>query len=81
MRKILVNAQKCKIDPKKYHFEKFLVYLKASQRSQLGHFLFYCPFKGGHFSSVDLEMGVHLRLREVSAYGRQKCRVLVEKLP
>ena len=38
-----------------------------SKLSQLGHFLFYCPFKGGYFSSVDLEMGVHVRLQEVSA--------------
>ena len=32
--------------------------------------LLHCPFKGGYFSSVDLEMGVHVLLREVSAYGR-----------
>ena len=37
---------------------------------QLGHFLFHCPFKGGYFSSVDLEIGVCARLREVSAYGK-----------
>ena len=66
-RKILANAQKCinygKIVPKKYHFES------SSKLSQLGHFLFHCPFKRGYFSSVDLEMGVRVRLREVSAYG------------
>ena len=28
--------------------------------------------KGGYCSSVDLEMGVRVRLREVSAYGRLK---------
>ena len=44
--------------------------LKASKLSQLGHFLFHCPFKGGYFSSVNLEMVVRVRLREVSAYGR-----------
>ena len=46
--------------------------LKAVKLSQLGHILFYCPFKGGYFSTVDLEMGVRVRLREASAYGRLK---------
>ena len=45
---------------------------KARKLSQLGHFLFYCPFKGGYLSNVDLEMGVRVLLREVSAYGRLK---------
>ena len=55
--------------------------LRASHLSQLSHFLFHCPFKGGYYSSVDLEMGVHIRLQEVSTHERIKCRVLVEKLP
>ena len=33
--------------------------------SELGHFLFYSPFKGAYCSSMDLEMGVCVRLREV----------------
>ena len=46
---------------------------KASKLSQLsGHFLFYCPFKGDYFSTVDLEMSVLVHLREVSAYGEVK---------
>ena len=44
--------------------------LKASKLSQLGHFLFHCPFKGGYFSPLDLEMSVRVRIQEVSAYGR-----------
>ena len=32
------------------------------------------------FSPVDLQMGVHVHVREVSA-SRFKCRILVEKLP
>ena len=64
MCKILVNAQKCNYA---VSFCKFLVDLKASKLSQLGHFLFYCPFKGGYFSSVDLEVGVRVCLREVAA--------------
>ena len=50
---------------------KLLVDFKARKLSQLGYFLFQCPFKGGYFSSVVLEMGVSVRLRgEVPAYGR-----------
>ena len=49
---------------------KLLVDLKARKLSQLGYFLFYCLFMGGYFSSVNLEMGVRVHLREVSAYGR-----------
>ena len=45
--------------------------VKAS-KSRLGHFPFYCPFKGGYFSTVDLEMHVRVRLLEVSAYGTLK---------
>ena len=73
----------CKIVPKKSHWKqeiisltisclKLLVDFKASKLSQLGHFLFYFPFKGGYFRTVDLEMGVHVRLQEMSAYGRLK---------
>ena len=36
----------------------------ASKLSQLGHFPVYCPFMGGYFSSLDLEIGVRVRLRE-----------------
>ena len=43
---------------------------KVSRLSQVGYFLFYCPFVGGYFSTVDLEIGVGVRLREVAAYGR-----------
>ena len=35
---------------------------------------------GGYFSSVDLEMGVHVRLREVSAYGRRKMQSFSRKI-
>ena len=42
-----------------------LVDFKANLLSQLGHFLFYCLFKGGYFSTLDLEMGVRVRLRKV----------------
>ena len=49
---------------------KLLVDVKASKLSQLGYFLFYCPFKGGYFSSLDLEMGVRVCLQGVFAYGR-----------
>ena len=54
--------KKITVKPKKSR--KFLVDIKASKISQLG------PFKGGYFSSADLEMGVRVRLREVSAYER-----------
>ena len=43
--------------------------------------LLYCLFKGGHFSSVDLEMGVRVHLRELSVYGRFKMASFREKLP
>ena len=46
-------------------FRLILVDFKANLLSQLGHFLFYCLFKGGYFSTLDLEMGVRVRLREV----------------
>ena len=49
---------------------KFLVDLKARKLSQLGHFPVHCPFKGGYFSSMNLKMGVGVRFREVSTYGR-----------
>ena len=62
--KILVHAQKLKLFFGSLTC-KLLVDLKASKLTQLGHFLFYCPFKGGYFSSVDLEMVVRVRLREV----------------
>ena len=42
--------------------------LKANKLSQLGYFLFYCPFMRGYCSSVDFEMGVRVHLREVAAY-------------
>ena len=59
-----------------------MVEFKVTKLSQLGRFLFYCsPFKERYFSSVDLEMGVHVRVREMSTYRRLKCRVLEEKLP
>ena len=51
--------------------ELFLRSLKASN-SYLAIFPLYCPFKGGYFRLVDLKMGVHVRLREVFAYGRFK---------
>ena len=50
---------------------KFLVDFKASRLSQIGHFVFYCPFKGGYFSSVDLEMDVRDRLRELGVHLRE----------
>ena len=51
---------------------KSLMDFKASELSQLGYFLFYCPFMGGHFSSVDLKIGVCIHLQEVSTYERLK---------
>ena len=47
---------------------KFLVDFKARKLPQHGHFSFYCPLMGGYFSSVDLEMGVRVRLREVPTH-------------
>ena len=59
-----------------------MVEFKVSKLSQLDSFIIYCsPFKEHHFSSVDLEMGVCVRVREMSTYRRLKCRVLEEKLP
>ena len=49
--KFLLTHEKCdygKIVPKKSHL-KFLVDLKASKLSQIGHFLFYCPFRACFF--------------------------------
>ena len=69
---ILVNAQKCncvEIVPRKSHL-KVPGGLKASKLSQLGHFRFHCLFEEGYFSSMDLEIGVRVCLREVSAYVR-----------
>ena len=43
--------------------------IKTSKLSRVGLFLFYCPFNGGYFSAVDLEMGVRILLREVSVKG------------
>ena len=51
---------------------KLLVDFKACKLSQLRHFLFYCPFKGGYFRPVDLEMGVQVGLQEVSTDRRFK---------
>ena len=47
---------------------------EASKPSQFGHFLLYCCLKGiiGYFSTVDLKMGVHVRLLQVSTYRRLK---------
>ena len=49
---------------------KFLADFKASKLSQLDHYPVYCPFEGGYFCSVDLEIGVCICLWEVSTYGR-----------
>ena len=35
---------------------------KPANSRSLGHFSYYCPFKEGYFSYVNLEMGVHIRL-------------------
>ena len=51
-----------------------LVDFKASNLSHFGHFLFYCPFKGRYFSSVDLKMGVHIRM---SSFRRENARTKV----
>lgn len=53
---------------KKSHLEA-----KGLKFLQLGHFLHYCPFRGGYFCSVDLEMAVYICLRvclRVFAYGK-----------
>ena len=56
-----------------FSFESYWWTLKPENSfSQLGHFLFYFPFKGGNFTSVDLEIGVCVCLREVFAYGKLK---------
>ena len=44
--------------------------MKARKLLQVGYFLFYCPFMGGCFNSMDLEMGVRVRLGDLPAYGR-----------
>ena len=44
--------------------------LKSQQTLTTWPLLFHCLFKGCYFSSVDLEMGVRVHLREVSAYRR-----------
>ena len=44
--------------------------LKSQETLTAGHFLFHYTFIGGYFRSVDLEMGVHVCLREVFTYGR-----------
>ena len=62
MSKILVNAQKCN------HGENVPL--------SLAIFSSTVRLWGGYFSSVDLEMGVRVRLREA-----RKCRALVEKSP
>ena len=55
--------------------------LKSQQTLTTWDFLFYGPFKGGYFSSVDLKIGVCVRLQEATLLtGGKKCRVLVEKL-
>ena len=63
MCKILFNAQK-------RNYGEIVSKKSRLKVPQLGHFLVYCPFMGIYFSSVDIEMGVHVSLREVCAYGR-----------
>ena len=73
MGKIPVKAQKCnygEIVHKKSHL-KVPVGLKSQQTlADWQFFFFFCPLKGGYFSSVDLEMGVCIHIQEVSTYGR-----------
>ena len=51
---------------------KYLLDFEASKFSQGDQFLVCCPFKGGYFSPVDLEMGVCVCLQMVSARVRLK---------
>ena len=66
---ILFNAKNCNYGKIVLIENYSVVNFKASKLSQLGHFLFYCPFKGGYFSTVDLEMGVFVRYERGSPRG------------
>ena len=48
--------------------------VKTSKLSQLGHFLYYCPFKGGHSSFVNREIGVYLREVTYVELKERNCR-------
>ena len=79
---ILVNAQKCNYGK---IFLKSLAFiyrwtLKPKNSHSLAIFSSTVRLREVIFSPVDLQMGVHVHVREVSA-SRFKCRILVEKLP
>ena len=60
---VLVDIQKCNYSttvPIKVSFENYWTLNPANTHSLAIFSSIYCLFKGGYFSSVDLEMGVRI---------------------